>query len=322
MVKPRLGLALGGGAAKGWSHIGFMRALDEAGIKPDIISGTSIGAVVGGCWAAGHLDELEKFARSLTQRRVFALMDVSLSGSGLINGSRLGKILTQNLDGIEIQDLKIPFASIATELSNGNEIWLTKGHLASALQASYALPGVFKPVQIEDRWLVDGALVNPVPVTTCRALGANYVIGISLSSSGLGKGTVMANTMLATSLNEDDINGLDIEDKGASGTKQNTNAKRLVRRQILGRKDGPPGISSVMMQSFNIIQDRISRSRLAGDPPDTLVTPQIGDIGLFDFHRATEAIDAGYAAAKPIIAMLEPQFSQNSAESEKQTIAV
>lgn len=313
MTKPLLGLALGGGAAKGWSHIGFMRALDEAGIKPDIISGTSMGAVVGGCWAAGHLSELETFARSLTQRRVFALMDVSLSGSGLINGTRLGKLLTHHLNDIEIEDLHIPFACIATELSNGNEIWLTKGHLPNALQASYALPGIFKPIKVRERWLVDGALVNPVPITACRAMGADYVIGVSLSSNGVGKGTVLANTMLSTPLNENAAQDLGIEDT-TEGDK-NTDAKRLVRRQILGRKDGPPGISSVMLQSFNIIQDRISRSRLAGDPPDTLITPNVGDISLFDFHRASEAIAAGYEAAKPTINMLAPQFSQKLAAS-------
>lgn len=320
MATAKLGLALGGGAAKGWSHIGFMRALDEAGIKPDIICGTSMGAVVGGCWAAGHLEELEKFARSLTQRRVFALMDVSLSGSGLINGTRLGKLLTQHLNGINIEDLETSFTCIATELSNGNEVWLTKGDLPNALQASYALPGVFKPVQIEDRWLVDGALVNPVPVTACRTMGADYVIGITLSSGGVGKGTVMANTMLSTPLNEDDIEGLDLEDE--TGLNKNTDAKRLIHRQILGRKDGPPGISSVMMQSFNIIQDRISRSRLAGDPPDTLISPQIGDISLFDFHRASEAIDAGYQAAKPIIDMLAPKFAKDDEQPPGQPIAV
>lgn len=308
MGKPRLGLALGGGAAKGWAHIGFMRALDEAGIKPDIVTGTSMGAVVGGCWAAGHLAELEDFARSLTQRRVLSLMDVSLSGSGLINGSRLGKLLTEHLGDIHIEMLQLPFVCMATELENGHEIWLTKGHLATALQASYALPGIFKPVKIDDRWLVDGALVNPVPITACRALGADYVIGVNLASSSVSRGTVMANTMLTTSLDDNDIAWLDAEDEeNGKEVEKNKDAKRLVRRQILGRKNGPPGISSVMMQSFNIIQDRITRSRLAGDPPDTLITPQVGSIGLFDFYKAKEAIDAGYAAARPAIEILAPR---------------
>lgn len=312
MQEPRIGLALGGGAAKGWAHIGFMNALDEAGIKPDIITGTSMGAVVGGCWAAGHLAELEEFARSLTQRRVFALMDVSLSGSGLINGQRLGRLLTKHLAGIGIEDLPLPFCCMATELENGNEIWLTKGHLGTALQASYALPGIFRPVKVDQRWLVDGALVNPVPITACRAMGANQVIGVSLSSTGVGHGTVMANTMMTTSISDNDIENLGEEDDITSKGKAAKSARSLLRRQILGRKDGPPGISSVMMQSFNIIQDRIARSRLAGDPPEMLVTPTVGEIGLFDFHRADEAIASGYEAAKPVVAALAPQFERFS----------
>lgn len=315
MQKPRLGLALGGGAAKGWAHIGFMKALDEAGIKPDIIAGTSIGAVVGGCWAAGHLNELEKFALSLTQRRVFALMDVSLSGSGLINGTRLGKLLTNHLTGIKIENLQTPFCCMATELENGNEIWLTKGDLAAALQASYALPGIFKPVKIDNRWLVDGALVNPVPITACRAMGADYVIGVSLSASGVGRGTVMANTMLSTPMNNDPAENMFSGEDEEQTSDNDKSAKSLLHRQILGRKDGPPGISSVMMQAFNIIQDRIARSRLAGDPPDTLISPNVEDIGLFDFHRASDAIESGYNSAKSVIDLLAPQFA------EKKTLA-
>lgn len=316
MKKPVLGLALGGGAAKGWAHIGFMRALDEAGIQPDVIAGTSMGAVVGGCWAARHLDELETFARSLTQRRVFALLDISLSGSGLINGTRLGGLLTQHLYDKQIEDLDLPFACMATELENGNEIWLTRGHLAAALQASYALPGIFKPVKVGNRWLVDGALVNPVPITACRAMGADYVIGVSLSSAGVGRGTVLANGMLAAPLDINRTNSL-TEDMQLEPDVETKGVKRLVRRQILGRKDGPPGISSVMMQSFNIIQDRISRSRLAGDPPDMLITPRVSDIGLFDFHRSNDAIAAGYAAAKPVIESLSQVFGTPQGKSQR-----
>ena len=311
MQNPTLGLALGGGAAKGWAHIGFMKALDEAGIKPDIISGTSMGAVVGGCWAAGKLAELEEFARSLTQRRVFALLDVSLSGSGLINGSRLANLLMKNLTGMQIEDLSTPFCCMANELENGNEVWLTKGDLSQSLQASYALPGIFKPVKVDERWLVDGALVNPVPITACRAMGASYVIGVSLSTAGVGIGTVLANTV--TNMNTTEPEELEqVTDTPDTATNdiERRSPKSQLRRQLLGEKKGAPGISSVMMQSFNIIQDRIARSRLAGDPPDTLVTPSVSDIGLFDFYRAGDAIDAGYAAAQTIVRELAPTKEQ------------
>ena len=307
MQKQSIGLALGGGAAKGWAHIGFMKALDEAGIKPDIISGTSMGSVVGGCWAAGKLDELEGFARSLTQRRVFALLDVSLSGSGLINGSRLAKLLMKNLAGIQIEDLDTSFSCLATELENGNEIWLSKGNLSQSLQASYALPGIFKPVNIDNRWLIDGALVNPVPITACRAMGANYVIGVSLSTAGVGMGTVIANSIVNNDApqTEDRDHTNDMPSASPSDEDQG-DAKNPLDGQLSNEKKDAPGISSVLVQSYNIIQDRVARSRLAGDPPDTLIMPSVSDIGMFDFHRASDAIDAGYAAAQTIVQQLAP----------------
>ena len=311
MQNPSIGLALGGGAAKGWAHIGFMKALDEAGIKPDIISGTSMGAVVGGCWAAGKLAELEDFARSLTQRRVFALLDVSLSGSGLINGSRLANLLMKNLTGVQIEELSTQFCCMATELENGNEVWLSKGDLSQSLQASYALPGIFKPVKIGNRWLIDGALVNPVPITACRAMGATYVIGVSLSTAGVGIGTVLANTMTDNdAIEPENFDQAEDTTDTAPNNIERRSTKSQLRRQLLDAKKGAPGISSVMMQSFNIIQDRIARSRLVGDPPDTLITPSVSDIGLFDFHRAGDAIDEGYAAAQTIVHQLETTKQQ------------
>ncbi|MEM8838503.1 MAG: patatin-like phospholipase family protein [Pseudomonadota bacterium] len=312
MRMQKIALALGGGAAKGWAHIGFLRALNEAGIHPDIITGTSMGAVSGGCWAAGKLDALEDFARSLTPRRVFSFMDISLSGSGLINGGRLGTELEKHLGEGDIVDLSIPFCCMATELDNGNEIWLTQGRLATALQASYALPGIFRPVAIDGRWLVDGALVNPVPVSAARALGGDYVIAVSLSTQGVGHGTVISGLTPARMATDLDVHN-NVESNLANESEQQTSGsvKRRLRRQIIGSGEGAPGITSVMMQSYNIIQDRIARSRLAGDPPDLLIKPKVHDIGLFDFHRADEAIKAGYDAAQPAIAQLvqEPDLS-------------
>ncbi|HYA80804.1 MAG TPA: patatin-like phospholipase family protein, partial [Methylocystis sp.] len=147
-VRPKIGLALGAGAARGWSHIGVLREFAEHGIFPDVIAGTSIGAVVGGCYAAGKLDAVEKFARSLTKRRVFAMMDLSFSGASLITGERLRAALEQELKGFQIEDLPIPFAAVATEVAAGHEIWLQRGPLDIAIRASYALPGIFEPVKI------------------------------------------------------------------------------------------------------------------------------------------------------------------------------
>src|SRR3954470_978064 len=187
----KIGLALGGGAARGWAHIGVMRVLEREGIVPDVIAGSSVGAVVGGCYAAGKLDEVEAFARSLTKRRVMGLLDFHISGSGLIGGDRLRRLLERDLGPMRVEDLPIRFATIVTELGTGHEIWLTRGPLVAAMRASYALPGILDPVRLGGRWLMDGALVNPIPITTARALGADIVICVNLNSDIRLRGTVI-----------------------------------------------------------------------------------------------------------------------------------
>ncbi len=191
MAKAKIGLALGGGAARGWAHIGVLKALAEAGIKPDIIAGTSIGAVVGACHSAGHLDALEDFARELTRRRIFGYLDFNFAGTALINGQKLCDRLERQLGDLNIEDLDPHFTAVATELGSGHEIWLSRGRLADAVRASYALPGIFRPVKINGRWLFDGALVNPIPVSVCRAHGARYVIAVNLNFDICGRGTVV-----------------------------------------------------------------------------------------------------------------------------------
>lgn len=299
--RPSIGLALGGGAARGWAHIGVLKTLLEAGIVPDVIAGTSIGAVVGGCYCAGGLDELERFALDLSRRRVFGLMDFNFAGSGLISGNRLAGILDKGLGDTRIEDLNHKFVCIATELGTGHEIWLSKGHMVRSMRASYALPGLFKPVKVHDRWLIDGALVNPVPVSVCRAFGARVVIAVNLSTDIYGKGTVVrSHDPVAGRAAHNDMEPGETE-AGAEG------ARTLLQRQLMGNTNpgSPPGISAVMIDAFNIVQDRIARSRLAGDPPDITIIPQVGSVGLFDFHRAAEAIEIGARTAQRQIANIE-----------------
>jgi NTE family protein len=299
-ARPSIGLALGGGAARGWAHIGVLKKLHEAGIVPDIIAGTSIGAVVGGCYSAGGLNELERFARDLSRRRVFGLMDFNFAGSGLITGNRLAGILDKGLGDTRIEDLKYKFVCIATELGTGHEIWLSKGHMVESMRASYAMPGLFKPVKVHGRWLIDGALVNPVPVSVCRAFGARLVIAVNLSTDIYGKGTVVRS--------HDPIAGMPAHDETKPETRDTPDgARTLLHRQLVGDSDpsSAPGISAVMVDAFNIVQDRIARSRLAGDPPDITIGPQVGQIGLFEFHRAAEAIEIGERTAERQIADIE-----------------
>jgi len=290
MVRPTIGLALGGGAARGWSHIGVLRTLIAAGLEPDIVAGTSIGAVAGGCYVTGRLDGLQEFATTLTRRRLFGFLDFNFGGSGLITGQKLSARLETHLNGIAIEDMERPFVAVATELGTGHEIWLKKGDLVTALKASFALPGIFRPMQINGRWLIDGALVNPIPVSVCRALGARIVIAVNLNNDLFGKGSVIHDQ---EALAEPPLPAADSEPPHGNGRA----AVHLLHRQIFGDK-GAPGMSAVMIDAINITQDRIARSRLAGDPPDITVNPKVGGIGLFDFHRAKEAIAAGAKATE------------------------
>ncbi|WP_424363786.1 patatin-like phospholipase family protein [Methylocystis parvus] len=288
--QPLIGLALGAGAARGWSHIGVLRELAEHGIQPDIVAGTSIGAVVGGCYAAGRLDAIEAFARSLTRRRVFTLMDLSFSGASLITGERLKSALEQELAGFNIEDVSIPFAAVATEVGTGHEVWLQRGVLAQAIRASYALPGIFEPVRIGDRWLFDGALVNPVPVTVCRAMGAEFVIAVNVTADTMYRARV---------IRDDPAAQKKAAEAGPFGEKPDVSfVDRILPRYFDRHAGDAPNVATAMIDAFNIIQDRILRSRLAGDPPDATITARMEDIGMFDFHKADQLISVGRQAAK------------------------
>jgi len=297
--RPSIGLALGGGAARGFAHVGIIRTLEKYGIVPQIIAGTSIGAVVGGLYAAGKLDAFEEWARTLTRRRVFGYLDFSIAGSGVIGGARLADSLSREIAETRIEDLPIKFSAIATEIGTGHEIWLTRGKLTDALTASYALPGMFPAVSVGDRWLMDGALVNPVPVSAARAAGARLVIAVNLTSFLGSTGTIIQQHSAAEAESAGE-EANEEKPRGLRGT-----AERLLRRKFAGTQN-KPGLSTVMIEAFNIMQDRITRARLAGDPPDVTIVPRLDHIGFFDFHRAEETIALGVQIAeKSIDAILE-----------------
>jgi NTE family protein len=285
-----IGLALGCGAARGFAHIGVLRTLLANGIRPDVVTGTSIGAVIAGVYAAGHLDAFEAWARNLTRGRVLGYLDFSFSGSGLIGGHRLADDLVRALGDLRIDELPVRVAAIATEVGTGHEIWLTRGRLTDAMYASYALPGIFPPHRIGGRWLMDGALVNPVPVSAARSLGARLVIAVNLNADNFGRGTVIQNH----GPNLDDEIALPAEPPPES---LRGKAEQLFKRRFFG-SPGKPGLSTVMVDAFNIVQDRITRTRLAADPPDTLIAPRLSRFGVFDFHRADEAIQLGVEATE------------------------
>lgn len=282
--KGGVALALGGGVARGWAHIGALKAIEEIGMPISMISGTSIGALVGGCYLAGTLGELEDFARTLTRSNMLRYMDFTLRATGLITGDRLGIQLNKHMGDVLIENLPKPFVAVATDLNNGHEIWLHDGPLVPAVRASYALPGVFLPVEHNGRLLVDGAVVNPVPVSACRMYEPDIVIAVNLNSEVYGRGTVIRTSHYDSVQNE----------IAAEETAQSSWLPFMANKNKSSAKQNQMGLTGVMVEAYNIIQDRISRTRLAGDPPDYTIRPRLKHIGMSEFHKADEAIQIGY----------------------------
>jgi NTE family protein len=295
--RPRIGLALGSGGARGWAHIGVLRALDAAGVTPDVVAGTSIGALIAGVHLAGHLATLEDWARKLTRRHLLTYLDPRMSGGGLIGGQRMVAFMARYFGDLKVEDLPVPFTAVTTDLRTGHEVWLQEGRLAEVLRTAISLPGVFTPVRRDRHWLVDGALVNPVPVTVCRALGAELVIAVNVNADQLGRLRVTRGGRSARVAGlEPDLVEQSRALKGRGGT---------MWQQLRRRERTTPSLFSVMVAALNITQDRITRARLAGDPPDVTIRPDLGQIGLLEFDRAAEAIAAGERAAEPAIAELQ-----------------
>ena len=287
MTRPRLGFALGSGSARGWAHIGIVKALAERGFVPDVIAGASVGALVGAAAAAGRLDALEQWVCALTQRDVWRLVDTTFRGGGVMTGNRLMDAIAERIGDAPIESLPIPYGAVATDLYTGEEIWLRDGPYMTAVRASSGVPGLFAPTWHTGRWLIDGGVVNPLPVSMCRALGADVVIAVDLSRSvtNVAKraqdGSPTANATEPAASEE----GTAILKKWSGlvdGLVESFRSKRT-----------EPGLLEVMSGSVNIMQDRITRSRLAIDPADLVLRPDLADFQLMDFHRAREAIDIG-----------------------------
>ncbi len=280
----KIGLALGSGAARGWSLFGVIRGLERLGVSVDIVTGTSIGALVGAAYASGKLDTMQRWVESLRWVDVLGLMDVSLRG-GALQGDRVIEYCAEHFFASRFEELSIPFGCVATELTSGREIWLREGDLRPAVRASIGLPGMFTPTKLHGRWLVDGGLVNPVPVSLCRALGAEVVIAVELGSSRMGRHFQPPN--------------------GNNGGVQRWKSRLLSMVGITSsgeadEADSLPPIAAVLAASVNIMQWRIAQSRLAGDPPEVLISPRVADLSILDFHRGAEAIAEGEAAVQRV----------------------
>lgn len=314
--RPRIGLVLGGGAARGWAHIGVIRALAERDIKPDLIVGTSVGAIVGGALAADRLDEFEHWVRHLRRMDIFRLLDARILGGGFLRGTVLMQALERVIGNPAIEALDLPFGCVTTELGTGRELWLTEGPLLTACRASISLPGLFAPaVQDGGRYLLDGGLVNPVPVSLARNMGAEIVIAVNLNDEMVGhrfwhQGEAQ---QIATSPPPQDSppeeelaeEGLEAHADEDAEPPQGWGAKLKVGMGLrldayltaLKPSEAPsPGLLDAVLGSIDIMQDRITRSRMVGEPPDIHITPRVKHVALMDFDRAEECIPAGELA--------------------------
>jgi len=302
MANPRIGLALGSGSARGWSHIGVIEALAETGIEPDIVCGCSIGALVGAAYVAGELPALKDFAQSLTWREIARMLDVRLSGGGLIAGQEIVALLRKMKISAPIASYSKPFAAVATDLQTGREIWLREGPIEEAVRASISLPGILSPARHADRWLVDGGLVNPVPVSVCRALGADVVIAVNLNGDLVGR-----HGMDNRERNTGNANGAPPEfvmrlvNQVPPALREQASA---ILPKLVSTAPTSPGYFEVLMTSINVMQDQITRARLAGEPPHVMLVPRLRHIGLMEFNRAGEAIAEGRAVVDHALPLL------------------
>lgn len=287
MANGKVGLVLGSGSARGWAHIGVIRALAAAGIQPDIVCGSSIGALVGAALASGNLDLLEQWVRALTFWDVVRLLDVKLEG-GLIEGASLMDSFHDKIHDTNIEQLPLPFAAVATDLGNGHEVWLQRGPLPQAVRASIALPGLFSPVRQDGHWLVDGGLVNPVPVSLCRAMGADFIIAVNLNSDIVGRHLAPRPPRPLPPAGERDL-----FDQLLHRLNSDLRDRALHHWRKDHLQEEVPGLFEVVATAINIMQDRITRSRMVGDPPDLLLSPSLAQLGLLEFDRADEAIVEG-----------------------------
>lgn len=320
----KIGIALGAGAARGWAHIGVLRALAEMGIQPSVVAGTSAGALVGAAYASGSLDAMEEWVMGLGAWQVLGLMDFSVRSGGLVAGEKVFAEAERRIGSKDIETLPIPFAAVATELYTGRERWLKKGDLKTNVSASCAMPGLLAPIWLGDRWLIDGALVNPVPVSLCRAMGADLVIAVNLASPRRSDGLTVGHddddeAMTSAVVDPNDI----AEDVIANAAEEaSTRENRfwslmgtgrefisgMRKRFSGGEQPSNPSLLGVMSTSINIMQARITRARMAGDPPDITLSPRLGEYGIMDFHRAKEIIAEGRAVVQRMRILLEQEI--------------
>ena len=300
--RPRVGLALGAGGARGWAHLGVLRRLDELGVPIDCVAGTSAGALVGAVYLAGRLDLLEALSRRLDWRQMARLFfEVNFPRAGLLTGRPVERFLQEVIGVDRIEALDRPFAAVATDLLGHREVVFTRGGLVDAIRASISIPGVFTPARCGDRDLVDGALVNPLPVSVLRAMGAARIIAVDVNlRPGTGSETAPAPADAEPARTTSDLPKATDDliqrfyQRLPQLSRRSAKMEALVQKWT-HRRSGLT-IFDVLTQSTRIFENQVTRSRLLTDPPDLLIQPAVGDIATLDFSRTAPAIAAGAQA--------------------------
>lgn len=308
--KRKVGLALGSGGARGWAHLGVLRALRERNMAVECVAGSSMGALVGAFFAANRLSALEEVAFHLDWnllRRFF--WEISLSRSGLTDGRRLLVEAQKLLEVREFRALGLPFRAVATDLENGGEVVLQRGELMPAIRASISIPGLFSPVWLQQRLLVDGGLVDPVPVHVVREMGARHVIAVDVSQGGglhapksLEKEPVVpppnAPPLLPKHQAAEELAGV-----GPMLERFLSKMEQHMRRLSHSHETAQPrpSMMDILIRSVRISEAQLAMLRRKMDPPDLLIEVPVGGIGTLEFHRAREVADLGYRAACEVL---------------------
>ncbi|WP_027712136.1 patatin-like phospholipase RssA [Dickeya chrysanthemi] len=298
MRKVKIGLALGSGAAKGWAHIGVLHALEELGIVPEVVAGCSVGALVGAAYATHRLDSMAHWVNGFRYWDVIRLMDFSWRRGGLLRGDRVFNHVKHLLRTQHIEECAIKYGAVATNLSTGRELWLTQGDLHLAIRASCSMPGLLAPVQLNGYWLVDGAVVNPVPVSLTRAMGADVVIAVDLQHDA----SLQPHNLLSAKPVQADMQA----DTIATSRNWRERIRHRLAQPFRRQTEVAPTAMEIMSTSIQILENRLKMNRMAGDPPDVLIQPYCPQIATLDFHRAQEAIEAGRAAVEKQRELLLP----------------
>ncbi|MEA1890568.1 MAG: patatin-like phospholipase RssA [Pseudomonadota bacterium] len=305
----KIGIALGSGSARGWAHIGVIQALKEMGIEPEIVAGSSIGAIVGAAYASDQLENFEKWVRSLSWKDIINFLDVSVLSGGFIQGEKLHEFARAHVQEVAIESLPRNYGAVATDLGTGREVWFRDGPLLDGVRASIGLPGLFTPVRLKDRWLVDGGLTNPVPVSLCRAMGAEVIIAVNLNGGIVGKHS-RSRKARADSVKQDINSETAFLDRISSQLKNSLSERKdILLSQLFGENNDAPGVLEVLASSINIMQDRITRSRMGGDPPEIILSPQLSQLGLMEFDQADMAIEEGRASVQRMRPAIEQILS-------------